>query len=200
MRKSKADTAETRKRIVSVASKVFLDRGLAATGIADIMSAAGLTQGGFYRHFESKEQLIAEANSSALASLAAMLAEAIAGKTPAQAIATIVDIYLHQLKDEQHEHLCPIANIGSELRNADAQVRAIASNGYIGFVDLIGKQAQLMGIADHADLATSVVSTIVGAVMLSRLAPDAPAADVILANAQATAQRLVAAADSAVAA
>jgi TetR/AcrR family transcriptional repressor of nem operon len=48
MRKSKSDTAETRKRIVSTAAQVFLDQGIAATGIADVMAAAGLTQGGFY--------------------------------------------------------------------------------------------------------------------------------------------------------
>src|ERR1700761_7631799 len=61
MKKSKAETAKTRERIVQVAAQQFRRNGIQQTGVADIMAAAGLTQGGFYRHFESKDQLVAEA-------------------------------------------------------------------------------------------------------------------------------------------
>src|SRR4051794_41787109 len=61
MRKSKAEAAETRKRIVAAAAAEFRKNGIVATGLADLMKAAGLTHGGFYKHFESKDQLIAEA-------------------------------------------------------------------------------------------------------------------------------------------
>ena len=61
MKKSKAETAETRKRIIEVAAQTFKNHGIHATGVAEIMSTVGLTHGGFYRHFESKEQLIAAA-------------------------------------------------------------------------------------------------------------------------------------------
>src|SRR3954466_4732429 len=61
MRKSKAEAAETRKRIVAVAAAEFRKNGIVATGLSDLMKAAGLTHGGFYKHFESKDQLIAEA-------------------------------------------------------------------------------------------------------------------------------------------
>ena len=61
MKKSKAETAATRKKIVAVASQAFKSNGIHATGVAEIMAAAGMTHGGFYRHFESKEQLIAAA-------------------------------------------------------------------------------------------------------------------------------------------
>src|SRR5579871_426996 len=64
MRKSRAETAETRKRIVETAAKAFRKQGIAATGVAEIMATAGLTHGGFYRHFESKDQLVAEALSA----------------------------------------------------------------------------------------------------------------------------------------
>jgi TetR/AcrR family transcriptional repressor of nem operon len=98
MRKSRIETAETRKRIVATASRVFLTRGLAATGIADVMVAAGLTQGGFFRHFRSKEQLVAEANGAAFGQLIDMFERAIAGKPPREALDTIVSLYLHQLQ------------------------------------------------------------------------------------------------------
>src|ERR1700749_1398306 len=61
MKKSKADTAKTRQRIIEVASEAIRTKGIDTTGVAEIMAAAGLTHGGFYRHFDSKEDLVTEA-------------------------------------------------------------------------------------------------------------------------------------------
>lgn len=191
MRKSKVDTAETRKRIIAVASGVFLRRGLAATGIADVMAAAGLTQGGFYRHFESKEQLIAEANAAAFHELLAMFDAATAGKSPQEALDLIVQRYLHQLHAQEVVYLCPLANLGSELCHADAQVRAVAGEGYAGLVKMIAAHLMRMDIADYVGVAESTVATIVGAVALSRLTVEPQSAEAILANAQNTVNFLV---------
>ena len=69
MKKSKAQTAETRRRIVEIASEAFRRQGIEATGVAEIMAAAGLTHGGFYRHFSSKEELVAAAVAMSLEQL-----------------------------------------------------------------------------------------------------------------------------------
>ena len=61
MRKSKQETAETRKRIVQAAAAEFRGKGMNGVGLSEVMAAAGLTHGGFYRHFDSKEQLVTEA-------------------------------------------------------------------------------------------------------------------------------------------
>ena len=61
MKKSKAETAKTRQRILEVASEAIRTKGIEATGVAEIMASAGLTHGGFYRHFNSKEELVTEA-------------------------------------------------------------------------------------------------------------------------------------------
>ncbi len=61
MRKSREAAAETRKRIVRAAAREFREQGIVATGLADLMKAAGLTHGGFYKHFASKDQLVAAA-------------------------------------------------------------------------------------------------------------------------------------------
>ena len=66
MRKSREEAAQTRKRIVEAASCEFREKGIVATGLADLMKAAGLTHGGFYKHFESKDQLVSEATAAAL--------------------------------------------------------------------------------------------------------------------------------------
>ena len=69
MRKSRTEAAKTRERIVTAAAAEFRQHGIAATGLADLMKAAGLTHGGFYRHFASKDQLVAEACSAAIATM-----------------------------------------------------------------------------------------------------------------------------------
>jgi len=66
MRKSREEAAETRKRIVQAAARQFREKGIAATGLAELMKAAGLTHGGFYKHFSSKDQLVAEATAVAV--------------------------------------------------------------------------------------------------------------------------------------
>src|SRR5216683_3046129 len=61
VRRSKLEAAETRKHIVATAAAEFRQHGVSGTSLADLMAAAGLTHGGFYKHFESKDQLVAEA-------------------------------------------------------------------------------------------------------------------------------------------
>jgi TetR/AcrR family transcriptional repressor of nem operon len=184
MRKSRIETAETRKRIVATATKVFLTNGLAATSIADVMVAAGLTQGGFFRHFGSKEQLVAEANRAAFDQLMDMFERVIAGKPPREALDTIVSLYLHQLQCKDPLYLCPLANLGSELRHSDEQVKATTVDGYERLVRLVAQQTQKLGIAGHADVANAIVSTLVGAVTLTGLAPDPGTEETILLNAR----------------
>ena len=74
MRKSKQEAAATRQRIINAAAEEFRKNGIAGTGLAELMAAAGLTHGGFYRHFDSKDQIIAEACGAAGESLAEQLA------------------------------------------------------------------------------------------------------------------------------
>src|SRR5438552_9305942 len=83
MRKSRIEAAKTRERIVTAAAAEFRQHGIAATGLADLMKAAGLTHGGFYRHFASKDQLVAEASAAALATTTEQMA-AIASRQPGQ--------------------------------------------------------------------------------------------------------------------
>lgn len=186
MRKSKVETAETRKRIVSMASRVFLEHGLAATGIADIMAAAGLTQGGFYRHFESKEHLIAEASEEAYDQLYEMLGKKVAGMSPRDTLDTIVHMYLYQRQAKNNEFLCPLAHLGSELPHADAHVKAIVNSGYQRMVGYIASLVQQLGIADHVSIADAIVSALLGAVIVSRLALTEASTKAVLVSAQNT--------------
>src|SRR5258708_12188346 len=85
MRKSREEAAQTRKRIVTAASEEFRKNGIVATGLNDLMSAAGLTRGGFYKHFASKDQLVAQACAEAVETILELLAAAACEKGAAPA-------------------------------------------------------------------------------------------------------------------
>lgn len=196
MRKSKIETAETRKRIVETASRVFLEHGIAATGIADVMAAAGLTQGGFYRHFESKEQLVAEASEMAFDQIFEMINAATAGRTPREALDTVVHIYLYQRQDKDLVHLCPLASLGSELPNADEHLKAVVNVGYARMVSYFATLVQQFKVRDPHSVAEAIVSTLLGAVTIARIALTAASAKTILENAKKTVELILQAAPS----
>ncbi|MYM23845.1 TetR family transcriptional regulator [Duganella sp. FT135W] len=194
MRKSKSETAETRKRIVDTASVVIMQNGLAATGIADVMAAAGLTQGGFYRHFESKEHLAAEASEAAFEKIFDMMGKQVAGLPPLEAITKIVHLYLHQRLSKNQDHLCPLVHLGSELPNADERIKAAANMGYKRTVGHLAGLLQQLQIEQSLDVADALVATMVGAVTVSRLALSAASEKSILNHAESTVQLVLKAA------
>src|SRR5260370_1717745 len=90
---SKAEKAKTHKRIVAIASKRFREEGLVGVGIADLMKEAGLTVGGFYKHFDSRDDLVAEAVGSALGSWKRQVDAAASGGPPAPYQALVDDYF-----------------------------------------------------------------------------------------------------------
>jgi TetR/AcrR family transcriptional repressor of nem operon len=170
---------------------MFLDKGLGTVGMRDIMAGASLMPGGFYRHFQSKGQLIALASGTAFDRAYAMLEGETTGKSPAEAVERIVSVYLGQSQVAEKPYLCPLAMIGAELRHSDPQVRAIAINGYQRIVQLIA--SRLENRTKRAALVTAggIVSTLVGAVTLAEITPEPAIASEILSNAKALIRELV---------
>ncbi len=184
MRKSRAQAAETRARILSTASKMFLDKGLARVGMRYVMAGASLTPGGFYRHFPSKDRLIAEASSAAFDRSFAMLEAETVGKSPAQTVERIVSRYLEQSQVRDKPYLCPLAMLGAELSHSDPQVRAVAIKGYLRIVELIAKHLTHRTGRSAYTTASGIVSTLVGAVTLADIALDSAMAGAILSTAK----------------
>jgi TetR/AcrR family transcriptional repressor of nem operon len=113
MRRSREDTIETRARIVAVASRLFRARGIQATSVADVMAAAGLTVGGFYRHFDSKEGLVAEAIEAASRQTTAdHLTRPERGEVD---LLPLLDRYLSDAHRRHPERGCPVAALCSEV-------------------------------------------------------------------------------------
>jgi len=170
MRKSKAETAETRKRIVDLAAQAFRSNGIAATGVAEIMAAAGLTHGGFYRHFDSKDQLVAEACSVGLGSM--VDAYRGASKGGRNAFVRNLQASLSPAYRDDRSGGCPLVAMGSELARADAATRRGASNGFEELIDEIARWLPARSGREARDEAIAVLTGMIGAVTMSRVVDD----------------------------
>ena len=184
MRKSRSETAESRARIVSNASRLFLTEGISSVGTREIMSASGIAQGGFYRHFGSKEQLLEEAYHKVLDNLFTMFEERTAGMAAGEALKTVVELYLSQSLRHSEVELCPLAMLGSELKHMSETIRSVALLGYERFVGLLESYLRTMKKPHPRLLATAIGSALVGAITLASISPQKAAAQRILKSAR----------------
>jgi TetR/AcrR family transcriptional repressor of nem operon len=180
MRKSKAATAKTREHIVETASKQFRRYGISDAGLARLMAAAGLTHGGFYRHFASKDQLVTEACHKALLSLTDGLDARIAGKSPNRALSLLLEKYLSRTHRDQPATGCVLAALGSELARSDAATRDAATNGFLRLAGLIARQLKSLPPDEAQDRSLAVAAAMAGAITLSRIVTDAPTSNALL--------------------
>jgi TetR/AcrR family transcriptional repressor of nem operon len=174
MRKSREAAAESRRNIVETAAKLLRERGL-GVGLADIMAAAGLTHGGFYRHFASKEALVAEVLQLALDEKAESLV-ARDGLSAREALKAYVALYLSGLHVDNPGKGCPIAALGAEAARSDETARALAA----GAEKLAANFAADLngGTADDPiearRRAVAMLASMVGAVVVARAVGDSP--------------------------
>ena len=176
MRKSREVAGETRKRIVRTAARKFREQGIVATGLNDLMKAAGLTHGGFYKHFESKDQLIAEALADAVEAASAGM-----GMDAAPTINSAIAEYLSTRHRDDPASGCPLAAIGSELSRADKKTREAATEGFERLVTVLAGTSQTRNARRRALVA---VATLIGAVTMSRVVSDPELSDEILRAAE----------------
>ena len=177
MRKSKEEAAETRRRIVTAAAGEFRKHGIVATGLSDLMQAAGLTHGGFYKHFESKHQVVAEACAEAVRVLMEKL-EAVPSKGPA------LRSYLSTRHRDDPATGCPLAALGSELARSDEKTREAATEGFLRLVDILAGKPGKVPPEVARQRALVAVSTMIGAVTMSRVVADAELSAEILREAE----------------
>ena len=178
MKKSKAETAETRKRIVEVAAKTFKSKGIHATGVAEIMASAGLSHGGFYRHFSSKEQLVAEACAASMDVLVGS-AEA-AAKGGHEALLKHLEEFLSAEYRDDTLSGCPLVAMGSELVRADSETRHAASTGFEELIGVMAEWNQIKNQEAARDDAIFTLSSMIGAVTMARIVDSPELSDHIL--------------------
>lgn len=183
MRKSREETAQTRQRIVETGAVEFRRNGITGTGLADVMTAVGLTHGGFYRHFDSKEALVKECLTNALDSLRASIETA---TRPGRAgVLFAIDDYLSAAHRDS-EAACPFVSLGSELARASEEVRNAATAAFLQLADVIASHLDDLSPAAAKKEALVLLSSMVGAMTMARLVSDKDASAAILTQMRKT--------------
>jgi TetR/AcrR family transcriptional repressor of nem operon len=168
---SKTEKAKTHKRIVSIASKRFREEGLAGVGIADLMKEAGLTVGGFYKHFDSRDDLVAEAVGSAFGFWKRQMDTAASGGPPLS-YAKLIDDYLNQAHRNNPGAGCVFSALSGDIARSDKRTRALASKEIRDNLQLIA--GLLPGKDKRAARSRAILtcSALVGAMALARAESD----------------------------
>lgn len=172
--------ALTHEHILSTAARVIRRAGFQGVGVADIMKEAGLTHGGFYAHFASRDALLAEALAHAGQASAAHLAMSIAQRQArgASPLKALVDSYLSDRHLDGAEHGCAVAALASEMPRQATEVREAAAQRVRALIRLV--EAALPPGADRAEAAV-IASQMVGALQLARGLGDAAEGRALLA-------------------
>ena len=167
----------THERIVAAAARAIRRSGYNGTGVADIMKEAGLTHGGFYAHFPSREAMLVEAADRASAESTAAAARVASSVPPREALSALVQRYLSKAHVDGAENGCPIAALASEMPRQTRQVRRAATRHIKEMIDLVARQLPEWGKARAHERALVTVATLVGSVALARAVDDPKLAD-----------------------
>jgi TetR/AcrR family transcriptional regulator, transcriptional repressor for nem operon len=171
MKVSRAQATENREHIVEVAAQLFRERGFDGIGVADLMKGAGLTHGGFYGHFASKEDLAAEACGRALnRSLQKWSGEI--DKAPAKAFSKIVNSYLSEAHRDGPGSGCLVAALGSDLGRQAPPVRHVVTEGIHALVEQLIRLLPGGSKPARRRKALSDFAAMVGAVTIARAVDD----------------------------
>ena len=162
----------THERIVETAARAIRRSGYGGAGVAEIMKEAGLTHGGFYAHFESREGMLAEAADRAGANAMAMLARVAATAPPKKALEAMLRAYLSKEHMERAETGCAVAALGSEMPRQSSKVRRAATRRIKEMIDLVARQLPDAEGADSRERALVTTATAVGALVLARAVDD----------------------------
>jgi TetR/AcrR family transcriptional regulator, transcriptional repressor for nem operon len=181
MRYAPAHKEVTRRRILDAASQAFRERGVAETGVDEVMRRAGLTHGGFYAHFADKTQLVAEACGAAFDAAVPNLSRIAAGRTPAARARLLIDTYLGRLHCDNRGSGCVVVSVGADM----ARLRGAARKGYArGFAQHLDRLADALRLDPEPNInrsrVTFLMSSLVGALLFARAIDDPLQSDAML--------------------
>jgi TetR/AcrR family transcriptional repressor of nem operon len=174
---SQADKAANHERIVKTASRRIRRDGIDSVRVAELMSDAGLTHGGFYRHFGSRDDLVAEAIDTALAQGSERVQAAATLGGP-EALAAIIEGYLSALHRDTPETGCAVSALPADIARTNSRARSAYSRQVRSYLDLLAGLAP----ARDPDEAHLILAALVGALVLARAVDDGGLSDEILEN------------------
>jgi TetR/AcrR family transcriptional repressor of nem operon len=169
----------THERIVDAAARAIRRSGYNGTGVADIMKDAGLTHGGFYAHFGSREAMLAEAADRAGRESVAVMERIAAAMPPEQALGAMMQAYLSKAHVEAVENGCVTAALCSEMPRQAPEVRRAATRRIKEMIDLVARQLPDWGQPHAHERALVTVATMIGALTLARAVDDPRLSDAL---------------------
>jgi TetR/AcrR family transcriptional repressor of nem operon len=171
MRVSRAQAEQNRRNVIDTACRLFREHGFDGIGLKDLMTEAGLTQGAFYKQFESKDDLIAHATDRALETASGRWVRAAAAR-PEDPLSAVVGFYLSPQHRDQRMDGCPVVALGGDVARQGPEVKAPFE---AGIRDHLARLADWIGAADGDaadDRAMAILATMVGAMILARAVND----------------------------
>src|SRR3954467_15820345 len=169
MRVTREQAAANREKIVEVASTLFRKHGFDGIGVADIMKAAGLTHGGFYRNFASKDDLAVKASERAIADTTALLKDGLA-QQPKDPFRELIERYVSSAHRDDPGSGCILPALAVDAaRSDDPALRAVFITAIQGYLDLITRLSSAPPRAAGSRHPAAILSEMIGAVILSRV-------------------------------
>ena len=182
MRVSRVQASENRQTVINVASRLFREHGFDGIGLKDLMERAGLTQGAFYKQFASKEDLAVQASRRALESASGRWSVA-ATENPDDPLGAVIAFYLSAGHCEEKMDGCPVVALGSDVARQGTNVKAVFEAGIKAYLEVLSRLIADTDGQDSHGKAIAILSTMVGALTLSRAVNDPDLARAILDSA-----------------
>lgn len=182
--------AETRSRVLAEAARAIREVGPDGISVAEVMSAVGLTHGGFYAHFASKDALVAAALDRMFDDMRARFARSTDGHGAAEGLARYIEFYLSPRHRDARGTGCPLPALSADLPRLGPEARARYGAGVAALTERLAGHIARLGQTPAgplaAPLAASVVAELVGALALARAVADPAQSDAILAASRTT--------------
>jgi TetR/AcrR family transcriptional repressor of nem operon len=180
MRYSKEHKQETHARIVRKAAVRLREKGAHGIGVADLMKEAGLTHGGFYAHFDSREALVIEAFSHAMDRSTERWRKVAEEVPPEKRLATIVDTYLTETHRDDPGHGCAVPTLGAEIARETPKTRKAFALKLEQMIDMMADQILDVPRKTARKQAMATLATMMGTIVMSRIAGNGELSEEVL--------------------
>ena len=186
MRYSREHKAETRERVLKEAAKEIRARGPDNVAVAGVMARAGLTHGGFYAHFASKDALVKEAIGTMFADARKRTERIDADGDPRAVLRAYVDFYLSPAHRDSRDRGCPLPTLSGDFARSQPATRERFGEGVVGIAGRLAAPLAQLGYADAEAESHALLAQLVGGVALARAVGDAELSAAMLTDTHAS--------------
>jgi len=181
--------ARTRQRILDEAARVMRECGTESIGVASLMKRVGLTHGGFYAHFDSREALVQAVIAEMFTDSAQRMQPLWQQSDPAERLNTLIDYYLSETHRDSPAEGCPMPALVSEVGHLSDEAKAIFTQGVASMLQRLSELLAELGQREAEALASSLLAEMVGALALARACPDKALSATMLARSRQALKR-----------